>query len=361
MRILRNYILKECLVPFIVSMLLLNSVFLLGSLVRLTNLVINKGVALSTIGEAFLWYIPMLVGYTLPIACMISIIIAFSRMSADNEIIAIRASGVHLGRILFAICVLGVLMSLVAFIFNDRIVPHAHHRQRVLLKQLGVKNPTALLEPGMFVDAFEGQILFIHKIDGNKFYNITIYQPQEDGPTRTIIARQGEFTPIPGTDKIKLKLIDGTSDEPGGENSNSFYKLNFDTYFMTLDFSKKDDKIKKKPKSMSLKELRAEQERLERLMIEDSRIRTEFYRKITWSFAPFFFMVLGFPIAVITHRREKSANILLAVMCVVIYYLLTLGCEALASKGGMDPAWIMWMPDIVAGLAALILNYRCVS
>ena len=103
MRILRNYILKECLVPFIVSMLLLNSVFLLGSLVRLTNLVINKGVALSTIGEAFLWYIPMLVGYTLPIACMISIIIAFSRMSADNEIIAIRASGVHLGRILFAI------------------------------------------------------------------------------------------------------------------------------------------------------------------------------------------------------------------------------------------------------------------
>lgn len=361
MRILRTYILKECLVPFIVSMLLLNSVFLLGSLVRLTNLVINKGVALSTIGEAFVWYIPMLVGYTMPIACMISIIIAFSRLSADNEIIAIRASGVHLGRILLAICILGLLMSLIAFIFNDRIVPHAHHRQRVLLKQLGVKNPTALLEPGMFIDAFEGQILFIHKIEGNRFYNITIYQPQDDGPTRTIIARQGEFTPVPGTDKIKLKLIDGTSDEPGRGNSNSFYKLNFETYFMTLDFSKKDDKIQKKPKSMSLRELKAEHERLQRLLIDDSRIHTEFYKKITWSFAPFFFMLLGFPIAVITHRREKSANILLAVMCVVLYYLLTLGCEALASKGGFNPAWMMWMPNSVAGLAAAILNFRCVS
>ncbi|MBZ0166207.1 MAG: LptF/LptG family permease, partial [Candidatus Omnitrophica bacterium] len=116
MRILRNYILKECLVPFIVSMLLLNSVFLLGSLIRLTNLVINKGVALSTVGEAFVWYIPMLMGYTMPIACMISVIVAFSRLSADNEIIAIRASGIHLGRILLSICVLGLLMSLVAFI-----------------------------------------------------------------------------------------------------------------------------------------------------------------------------------------------------------------------------------------------------
>jgi len=61
--------------------------------------------------------------------------------------------------------------------------------QQKRLKSLGVKNPTALLEAGMFIRSFDGQILFIHKIDGNNLYNVTIYQPQEDGPTRTIIAK----------------------------------------------------------------------------------------------------------------------------------------------------------------------------
>ncbi|MBP9853753.1 MAG: LptF/LptG family permease [Candidatus Omnitrophica bacterium] len=361
MKILRSYILKECFFPFVLSLIVLTSVFLLGNLVRLTNLVINKGVALSTMGEIFFLYFPVLIGYTLPVACLVSTIIAFSRLSVDNEVIAIRASGIHLGRILFSLCIIGILMSLVALILNDRVIPYAHHRQRVLLKQLGVSNPTALLEAGIFIDAFEGQILFIHRINDNKFYNITIYQPQKDGPTRTIIARQGEFTPIPGTDKIKIKLIEGTSDEPSMSDSTSFYKLNFDTYFMTLDFSNKKTDIGKKPKSMSLDELREEMKRLKGLSIEDPRVRTEFHSKIAWSFAPLFFICLGFPIAVITHRREKSANIILAVFCAAFYYLASLGCEALSVKSFVHPGLIMWVPNFIVASVAGVLNYKCVS
>ncbi len=361
MKILRNYILVECFIPFLLSLVVLTSVFLLGNLVRLANLVINKGVSLGTIGEVFLLYFPVLIGYTLPIACLISVIIGFSRMSVDNEIIAIRASGISLGRILIPLVVLGLLLSMVSLLLNDRVIPYAHHRQRVLLKQLGIKNPTALLESGMFIDSFEGQILFIHKIVGNKFFNITIYQPQDDGPTRTIIAKQGEFTPIPGTDKIKLKLIDGTSDEPALDGSASFYKINFETLFVTLDVSGGNKKIRKKPKSMTLSELKDEMTRLEQLLVDDSRIRSEYHRKITWSFAPLFFIILGFPMAVITHRREKSANIVLAVLCAAFYYLLTLGAEALATKQVVEPALIMWAPNLIVGLFAGVLNYKCVS
>lgn len=361
MKILRSYILRECFFPFVLALFVLTSVFLLGNLVQLANLVINKGVALATIGEVFLLYFPVLIGYTLPIACLVSVIVAFSRLSADNEIIAIRASGIHLGRLLFTLCIMGVMLSMLSLILNDRVIPYAHHRQRVLLKQMGVKNPTALLEAGIFIDAFQGQILFIHRIEDNKFYNITIYQPQEKGPTRTIIARQGEFTPIPGTDKIKLKLIDGTSDEPSLNDSTSFYKLNFDNYFMTLDFGEKKKEPGKKPKSMSLKELRGEMERLQRLFVDDSRMKTEYYSKITWSFAPLFFVCLGFPIAVITHRREKSANIVLAMLCAAFYYLLTLGCQGLAAKNFLNPALVMWLPNLIVGCFAAVLNYKCVS
>ena len=90
MRILRNYILKECLIPFMLSLMVLSCVFLLGYTVKLTHLVINKGVPLLVVGKIFLMLIPTLLTYTFPLACMIGVVMAFGRLSADNEIIAIR-------------------------------------------------------------------------------------------------------------------------------------------------------------------------------------------------------------------------------------------------------------------------------
>ena len=79
MRIIRTYILKECIVPFFLALGVLTCVFLLGNLIQLAHLVINKGVSLSTVGYVFLLYIPVLLGYTLPLACLIGVILAFSR------------------------------------------------------------------------------------------------------------------------------------------------------------------------------------------------------------------------------------------------------------------------------------------
>lgn len=359
MRIIRSYILRECLVPFVMALVVLTCVFLLGNLIQLTNLVINKGVSLSTIGRAFLLMIPVFLGYTVPIACLISVILAFSRFTADNEIIALRASGVHLGRILIPLTVLGFITSLFLIVLNERIIPYAHHEQRRILKNIGAENPAALLEAGMFIRSFENQILFIHKIDGNRMSNVTIYQPQPDGPTRTIIAKRGEFTPVPGADQIKLKLMDGTSDEPNLENPGSFYKLNFKSYFMTLDLSKDREKMGKKPQSMTFKELTAEIAKLERLFVDTAPLRTEYFRKIAWSFSPLIFTLLGFPLAVLTNKRGKSANVVLAILCFAFYYLLSLGCEALSKKGVVPPGLIMWTPNAVAGLGAVILNHKC--
>ncbi len=112
---------------------------------------------------------------------------------------------------------------------------------------------------------------------------------------------------------------------------------------------------------MSLDELREEMKRLKGLSIEDPRVRTEFHSKIAWSFAPLFFICLGFPIAVITHRREKSANIILAVFCAAFYYLASLGCEALSVKSFVHPGLIMWVPNFIVASVAGVLNYKCVS
>ncbi|MBF0485316.1 MAG: LptF/LptG family permease [Candidatus Omnitrophica bacterium] len=363
MRIIRNYILKECVVPFIMCLGVLTFVFLLGYLPQLANKVINKGVSLSAVTMALLYNIPVLLGFTLPIAALATIILTFGRLSSDNEIIAIRASGISLKRLLAPLIFIGAVMSLFLWILNDRVIPNAYNAQRILLQETGSKNPAALLEAGTFIDDFEGYILFIYRVDRNKLYNVRIYQPQPDNkPTRTIIAQEGEFAPVPGQKQIKLKLINGTSDEPDYNNPNNFYKLNFKTSFMTLDLSKSNDHADKKPKAMTLKELSQNISDIKKHAIDPTPLITEYHRKTSWSFSPLIFILLGFPVAVITHRREKTANLLLAIMFAAPYYLLSVGCQALAVQGLAKPEFVMWLPNLVGGVIVLILNYKlCAS
>src|SRR3989338_213999 len=165
MRIIRNYILRECIIPFIMALIVLTCVFLLGNLIQLTNMVINKGVSIVTVGRAFTLMVPVFLGYTIPIACLIAVMLAFGRFAADNEIIAIRTSGIHLGRLLTPLAVLGLIASLAMIILNERVIPYAHFEQRRLLKNLGAENPTALLEAGMFIHSFQNQIILIPKIE----------------------------------------------------------------------------------------------------------------------------------------------------------------------------------------------------
>jgi lipopolysaccharide export system permease protein len=363
MRIIRNYILKECIVPFTISLGVLTFVFLLGYLPQLADKVINKGVSLSTVALVFVYNIPVLLGYTLPIAALAAVILTFGRLSSDNEILAMRASGISLRRLLLPLIALGMMLSFFLLILNDRVIPRAYHAQRKLLHETGSQNPAAALEAGSFIDDFEGHVIFIYKIERNRLYNIRIYQPQPDGkPTRTIIAQEGEFTAVPGKPQVMLKLINGTSDEPDFHNPNNFFKLTFRQSFMTLDMSGKTGKVDKKPKGMTLHELTEGINNYQKINIDPAPLIAEYHRKLTWSFAPLIFILLGFPVAVITHRRQKTANLLLAVMFAAPYYLFSVGCQALASQGIGDPALLMWLPNVIGGVIVVILNWKlCAS
>lgn len=365
MKILRNYVLKECIIPFLLALVVLSCVFLLGYTVKLTHLVINKGVPLIVVGKIFLLLLPLLLTYTLPFACIIGVILAFGRLSADNEIIAIRASGIRLRKLITPLVTVGIILSLMTFYLNDKVIPRAHFEQKKLQKNLGLENPDALLEAGVFITEFKGQTIFIHRVEGNMFYNITIWQPQTDGsPTRTIVAKRGEFTKVPDKQQVLLKLIDGTSDETDMQNPNNFYKLSFNTLFITLDLSNKNKNIVKKPKSMTSTELIAEIRRLEPLLKTNDiyPLHTELQRRITWSFAPLIFIMLGFPLAIITNRREKSANVIVAVLCAAVYYLLSLGMQGLSIEGKAPAEIIMWVPNLVGFAAVLLFNRKiCAS
>ncbi|MCM8800609.1 MAG: LptF/LptG family permease [Candidatus Omnitrophica bacterium] len=363
MRILRNYLLKEFIGPLFLALSVLTFVMVLGNLIKMTDLIIRKGIDPYTVLKLFLFMLPYLFSYTLPMAVLAAILLALGRLSGDNEITAIKASGINFFNLLFPLYVVGIILSLILVVFNTRAIPYAHYASRKILKEIGIKNPTVALEPGVFINSFERYIIFIYEVDQkkNRLYNVRIYEPQpDDKPTRTIVAKKGEFIHIPEKNQIKLKLIDGTSDEPDPQNPKNFYKLNFKTYFMTLNLSKlqKEENLEKKPKDMTLRELINEIKKLRNEMIEPLPFIIEINKKIALAFSCFIFILFGSPFALITQRREKSINFGLTFLIAGIYYLMLIGSEALSLEGRLNPTIAIWLPNIFLGILGILLTYK---
>jgi len=363
MKILRNYFLKEFIGPLFLALAVLTFVMILGNLVKIADMVINKGVDLFTVSKLFLLMMPALIRYTLPIAALAAVLLSLGRLSSDNEIVAIRASGVNLMSLITPLLTVGLMLSLILVILNDRVIPYAHYASRKTLIEVGIKNPTAALEPGVFIDSFQKYILFIYHVDQKKhtLKNVRIYEPQgENKPTRTIVAKSGEFISIPEKKILKLKLINGTSDEPDPENPHNFYKLNFKTYFINLNFAQAQDseKLGKKPKDMTIEELNQEILKLKGDGVDPLPLITEVAEKVAIGFSCFIFILLGIPMAVITRRREKSINLGIAFLIIGIYYIMLMAFESLAHQGLLPPQIAVWLPNILMGLIGGFLTFR---
>lgn len=364
MKILRKYIIKEIIVMFLFSLVVFTFTLVVGNIIRLAELVINKGVDIRLVGKLFFYLIPFLLSYTIPMSILTSALLVFGRLSGDNEIAAVRASGINIYRLSSPILVIGLLSSLFSVVLNNEIIPKMHFASRKIIKNIGVKTPAAYLEPGTFIKSFKGYIIFIHEIDKNKLKGVRIYQPQDERSTRTIIAERGEFITLENQNAVKLKLTNGTSDEPNPKNPVNFYKLNFKTYFLTLNVDERaasSDYTEKKPKEMNFQEIKNEIKRLGKYHVDTPSLITEFHRKISISFASMVFILIGIPLGIFTRRGEKSIQFAIALGVIVLYYLLMAASIALSLKGIWNPAFWMYLPNIIIGAAGIFLLRKTIE
>lgn len=365
MRILRNYVLKEMMGPLILSLVVITFAFVMGNLIKMADFVINKGVELTYVWQLFIYLIPRLMTFSIPMSVLTATLLAFGRLSSDNEIIAMKTSGINLFRISLPAITVGLLLSVISLPLNDKIVPFAHYRVRFLLKEVGLRHPAAYLEAGTFIKGFKDYILFIYDIKYNKqstiFKNVRIYQPQDNGPTRTIVAKSGELISLADENTIKLKLMDGTSDEPNPMNPSHFYKLNFRTYYLTLTVDDSTmEEYNKKSKEMTFDELRENARQLSEKGINAGPVMRRLHKNIASSFASLAFVLMGIPLAITTRRSEKSIGIGLAFGLATIYWLLLAFGQVLSTQNIL-PIWLaMWFANIVLITLGLIMMYLSV-
>ena len=356
MRILRDYILKEFFHSFFLSLVVFTFVLLVGNIIKLADLVINKGVDIISVLKLFLYLVPWLLSFTLPIAVLTAVILMFGRFSTDGELIAMKASGVSLYRISFPVLMVGAIFSFVSFFLNDQISPNASFASRKVVKEIGIRKPTAYLEEATFIRGLENYVIFIHEIKGNRLKNIRIYQPQEGKPTRVIIAEYGDIRSLPEKDMVELTLYNGTSEEPSPTDPESFYKLNFKTYHMTIDLSAllKKENIQKKTREMTINELNKEIENFVKQQIDSTPLLVEIYKKINMSIASFVLVLIGIPLGIRAHRSEKSIGFGISLLLFAIYWGFLLGGIALSLRGTVPPLVGVSLPNVTFFIFGII-------
>ncbi|MBI3616303.1 MAG: LptF/LptG family permease [Candidatus Omnitrophica bacterium] len=360
MRILRFYLLKELLQPTGMAMVLFTFILLVGNLVKLADLLVNKGVPILAILQMFSLLVPALLSHTVPMAVLTGTLLAFGRLSSDREILAMRTSGVSLLSIAAPILVVAFTLSLGLIPINDQVVPWSHYAGRRLLADIGIRNPTAFLEGGTFIKEFKPYILFIYRVEGNRLTKIRIYEPREGRPTRTIVAERGEFIPVPKERRVMLKLYDGSSDEPDPKDPAKFYKLEFKSYAMNLALKEGQDssKIERKPKDMNMDQLRVEAAKLQMQGIDATPLKVEAHRRVALAFSPFAFVLVGLPLGITTRRAQKSIGLGLSVLIFLGYYVLLVLGQSLAERGWIPIGPGLWMGNLVLLLAGSVLLWR---
>ncbi|HWB42564.1 MAG TPA: LptF/LptG family permease, partial [Gemmatimonadales bacterium] len=199
--------------PFIFALAALTSLMLLSQIAKKFGSLVGKGLPWTVIAEVFALSVPFIVAMTLPMAVLLAVLYAFSHLAADNEITAMRASGISVYQILIPVFAWGVFMSGFNFVFVDQVLPRSNARLRNLLIDIGRKKPTFELREQVINELGPaGIFLRALRIDPNtgRMRDVTIYDMNASGGRRVVYADSGVMALTPDETDLSLRLFDGS-------------------------------------------------------------------------------------------------------------------------------------------------------
>src|SRR6266576_3663990 len=211
-RILSRYILRQHIPPLLYALSALTCAMLVNQIAKQFGNFVGKGLPWGVIFEVFALSIPFIVAMTLPMAVLVAVLYTFSHLAADNEVTAMKASGISAGRILRPVLGGATLIAVIAFVWNDQILPRSNHELRTLLVDIQRKKPTFQLKEQVINEVVAGQFfLRAARIDpaSNSLSDVTIYDLEDPDRRRITLADSGHMAYSPGGTDLYLTLRDG--------------------------------------------------------------------------------------------------------------------------------------------------------
>jgi lipopolysaccharide export system permease protein len=301
-------------------------------------------------------------------AILTASLLTFGRLSADNEITAMRACGVGFYSIFTSGFLIGIALMAVCFVVNAIIAPRAHYVMRQLKYKVGEQSPEALLEPGVFIDYFKPYQFYIGQKEGRLFKDVIIYEKIADGSTRFLKAKSGEIA-SDETGQIIFRLYDGTIEEPTKEGENTSLSGAFKTYIVKMNVEEEEG-VPKKMADYTITELMGRLQRFRGMFLgagpalrrdmerRINVVRTEASERFVYTFCALAFVMIGMPLGVTAHRGETSIGAAISLALVGLNYAFIICVEALQTRTELRSYLLVWVPNLIFVILAPILTYR---
>lgn len=364
MKLIDRFIGRELLVNVLFAIAVLSLVLVVGNIFRkLLPLLVNHDVPLQYLLTFIAYVLPFSLIFTIPWGLLTAILLVFGRLSADNELIALRANGVSVTRICVPLAGLALVCTAICLWLNVDVAPAAQEKLRSSIFDLATSNPIALFGGDQVIDQFPGRKIYVGKKDGNKLENIIVFQMDEHSlPVRVTHARTGMLEADLENKRLLLHLYNARYEERDEKNPYDLRRIR-DGISMaegTLPISLEElyEKEKKRPtrSALSLSEL------LEQLKSgnrkDRSATRTEINKRFSFPFSCLAFALIGVPLGITTHRRETSVGFATGLLVAIFYFLFIIIADTLRANAKIHPELLVWFPNVLFLVIGGIMFWR---
>ncbi len=353
-RLLDRYLGRQLLTTALFAVAVLSVVLVLGNVFKqLLELVVNKNAPPSLILSFIGYVIPFSLTFTLPWGFLTAVLLVFGRISAENELTAMRTSGLSIPRICLPVAVLAVLFAAVCLWINLDVAPKAQREMKDAIFNIATSNPLSMFSSDRVISEFPGQKIYVERNEGDTLYNLHIYHiDATDGSLVDVtFAREGKLSllaPKPGEKQGEFKVI--------LSYENGMFEKRDDKRTDDLSYWKSGITVQHGSAEISLRELYEKKKKLggvgtlgiEQLLQTDKpEGRMELNKRISNALATLAFALLGVPLAVVAQRKETSVGFAISLGIGLIYYLFFFLADMARSHPKWHPELLVWLPNVV--------------
>ena len=305
----------------------------------------------------FFWLgMPQILAYTFPMGALLGSLLAFGRLSSNNEVTAIRAGGIGFGRIVLPLAFAAWILVCLTFIIEEKIAPQATTKALTMVK-------TAIIEKGLSTKAYnisffdkEGGWMFgASEGDGKVFKDVILIDFKSEEKI-TYLAESAEWSPEQWRfDNVTLLGYDSSGDQRTWTWDSESLNINFTRTPNQIMYEGKD------PEQMSLQELRDYIKREKENNKEPARINklwSTYHAKIAAPFSCLIFILISAPLGMNPQRGTSTVGMGLSMILVFVYYVVLTIALKVGESGGIDPIVAAWIPNALFLIAGLWLNAR---
>jgi LPS export ABC transporter permease LptF/LPS export ABC transporter permease LptG len=370
LRRLDRYLLSELIGPFALGLLVYTFILLIQLLFSLAELIIKRGLPAATVGKLLAYSLPNIFVLTLPMSLLLAVLLGIGRMASDSELVALRASGVSLYRILRPVLLAALVLGGLNTYLMLELLPQGNTAYTRLLLDIATRTLGAQFEPRVFYNEFQGKVLYISDIPaGTSFWHGVLLADSvvtSEKATELVVAERGRLEVSKNGEQVVLNLYDAVQHTYDLTRPDRYETRHSDHVRWVLrDQFASEQRAKmmarKGIRSMNWQEAGAASRDPANPPSYRAQARVQMQKMLSIPAACPIFALLALPLAFSNRRGGKSSGFALSIGIVVAYYVLISQGEKYAIAGRLPPWFAMWLPNLALGglgLALLVVRDR---